>query len=171
MNRKILTTFSLKMKVDFIYIPSFPTLKFLIIYQSHPQSIPSPVLYLLKVLLSNTHTPRERIAMIATNLPLFFLIFGVASSQQLARLVPQLLDERTIRPSGGWALLPEVENVCPSDLDVCFGGTCCPTSLNCVESGAAVSLCCPGSKLLLTRPLSLPPRSPRFQKNFKLTKF
>jgi len=39
--------------------------------------------------------------------------------------------------------LPEVN--CPNDLDVCFGGTCCPTSLNCVESGAAVALCCPGT--------------------------
>jgi hypothetical protein len=86
--------------------------------------------------------------MIAKAFPLFLMaLSGGVSAQILARLVPQNLTERAVRPSGGLAIIPE--KYCPDNLDNCGNGAfCCPTSLTCATYAGDYNdgFCCSGSK-------------------------
>lgn len=86
--------------------------------------------------------------MIPTTIPLLLAALSSATAQMLARQVPQVSEERSVRPSGGWALLAQDGKFCPNDLAICGTDTyCCPTNLTCQAFGGPTNLCCPGREL------------------------
>ena len=93
--------------------------------------------------------PWPSLALQWEELALILVTASIFMAGELARLVPQDIDnKRSTEAGGGFSLAVGSGNTCPSDTTQCNGYNCCPNSLTCHEgvASALVAPCCPSCK-------------------------
>jgi hypothetical protein len=72
-----------------------------------------------------------------------------ANSNLRADYIPQLFNERSVRPAGGWAVGLNPDENCPDPSESCGPRWCCPSDLICHLKNATdiAAACCPAGML------------------------